>query len=128
MGFLTDEEKMYILEEGEYWDGKTKDEKCKLILEKNKSTIEDIIWLYENLDSFRKRMKREYNNKYHNERKNIRGPSFESGKLINTEQMTHLLELYIENCVDQAWWQSYFEWEEKPKGVGKECRSRKTIQ
>ena len=49
MGFLTKEEKKYILGAGEKWDGKTIHDKSKDITRKCQSAFDDIIWLLENM-------------------------------------------------------------------------------
>jgi len=100
MGFLTEEDKRYILEAGERWDGKSVHDRCNDIVKRSQSNLDDMIWLFEHLDPFRQCMSREFVTKYSKDKKPpIRG-DVTSEKFIKKDEMKRLLELYFKGFED----------------------------
>lgn len=101
MSILSEEDKAYILEAGESWDGKTVYDRIKKINKKTNEAVDDLLWLFENMNGVRGCLSREYKSKYGDPKKRWEGkgipqrPSFKSYHIISEANMEKLLKLYI---------------------------------
>ncbi len=107
MSFLTEEEKRYIMGAGEQWDGKTIYNQCNQLSKKSQSAFKDMIWLLENIDSYRKALDMEFMSKYKGGNKPPKRPQVTGEKFISKDDMEHFLELYIQSMIDTLWWEPW---------------------
>ena len=114
MGFLTEEEKTYILGAVKQWDGKSVYDRCNQITKNCQSAFEDIIWLLENIDSYRKAMDREFMTKYRGDRKPPKRPVIDGEKFVKVNDLERFIGLYIKSMSDSLWWESYLNSGAKP--------------
>lgn len=101
MSTLTKEEKAYILEAGESWDGRTVYDKIRGINKKNNEAVDELVWILENMEKIRGCLNREFKSKYGDPKRSWEGKdapkrsSFESHHVISKPNMEKLLKLYI---------------------------------
>ncbi|MDO9537545.1 MAG: hypothetical protein Q7J68_04415 [Thermoplasmata archaeon] len=101
MHILSEEEKAYILEAGERWDGKTVYDRIKGINKNANEAVEELIWLFENMENIRGCLDREFKSKYGDPKRRWEGKdspqrsSFKSYNIISQDNIEKLLKLYI---------------------------------
>jgi hypothetical protein len=113
MGFLTKEEKKYILEAGDKWDGRSVHDGSKDIVRKCRDAFDDILWLLENMDPIRSAYDTEFKSKYSDPKKRWEGKGaprrskLTSEKFVTDDRMARFLELYIRESVDIPYYEDW---------------------
>lgn len=125
MGFLTNEEKEYILGAGEKWDGKTVHDRSRDITKKCQSAFDDILWLLENMEFIRGVHDTEFRSKYGDPNKRWEGKgapkrsTVTSEKLIDSKRVSKFLELYIKGSIDISYYKDWMKDEKCANGYRK---------